>query len=381
MAEQPSTGPARNKRIWAQDVKVSADMLQARLNALVAARTETSGAEAALEKGARELLEASRNAALRRDPLPGRVSNWWRGTLVEAAYQNLHAAECLMAGLYDTDDVEAEIPEAVARVESGLERDDPRRIAALELLEDTPRDPRRRTKLRKAIEVGFNAADSEYSRLRSFRNAVVGSALTLIVLLVIFISFVATNPADVPFCFTPGGKQPVCPSGGQTPTGHDILAIALLGVLGGLLSTIVSIRNMHGTSLAYDVPQALALLKIPLGALSAIGGLLVIRGDFIPGFSDLDSQQQILAYAFAFGVAQQLLIGLIDKRARSLLQSAPGKSSTSPRPLRTTTPGRGETTIAVPVTTPAPRRRRSRLRRAVVALREPSGTSDDSAQR
>jgi hypothetical protein len=338
---------SRNKRIWAQDVKVNADVLETRLASLcgnppVVVERVDGVDRRALASGVGDRLTAARNAAMRLDPLPGSLSNWWRGTLIEAAYQNLHAAECLIVGLYDANDVEAEIPEAVARVEAGLERDDPRRIAALELLDGPPDDPGRRQKLRKAIEVGFAASDLEHSRLRSFRNAVVASAIALVATLVVFIVFTCLNPRDVSFCFSPSGSTPVCPSGSPGPSPHDVLVVTLLGVLGGLLSAIVSIRNVRGTSLAYDVPQALAMLKMPLGAMCAIGGLLLIRGQFIPGFSALDSQDQILAYAFGFGAAQQLLIGLIDRRAQTLLDSAPGKTMVTARPLRTSpAPRRG----------------------------------------
>jgi hypothetical protein len=71
-----------------------------------------------------------------------------------------------------------------------------------------------------------------------------------------------------------------------------------------------------------------------LGAVSAIGALIAIRGDFIPGFSNLDSQAQILGYAFGFGLAQQLLTGLVDKQARSILSTAPGKATAASRPER-----------------------------------------------
>jgi hypothetical protein len=41
-------------------------------------------------------------------------------------------------------------------------------------------------------------------------------------------------------------------------------------------------------------------LKLPAGALTAIAGLILILGDFIPGLSELDNQGQILAYAIVF---------------------------------------------------------------------------------
>ena len=87
----------------------------------------------------------------------------------------------------------------------------------------------------------------------------------------------------------------------------------------------MSIRNLRGTSTPYDVPVALALLKVPLGAFTAILGLVAIQGDFVPGLSALDSQQQILAYALVLGYAQQVFTYSLDRRAQTLLNGLPGQ--------------------------------------------------------
>jgi hypothetical protein len=322
------------RRIWAQDVLVRADRLQAKLNAIRADNTLVPGScELAGEAEAR--LTEAKKAAKRISLRPRPASNWWRGTLVEAAYQNLHSAEILMAPLYDDDQVAAEIPEAIARVEVGLDRDDPRRIAALQLQDAKPAQPGTRERFVKAVQVGFEAADAEHARLRSFRNAVVGSAAVLAIILVAFIAYVWQHPGVLPLCFiTEPGNTKVCAAGGNAPQGYDVVTVAALGILGGLLSAIVSIRNMQGTSLAYDVPTALAALKLPVGALSAMGGLLLIKANFVPGLSQLDSQEQILAYAFIFGAAQQLLVGAVDRQAQQLLAAAPSKAASSGRPER-----------------------------------------------
>lgn len=328
----PETRPLKVRRVWAQDVLVRADLLQARLEAVRLDNNMTAGKNKLAERAA-EQLTAAKDAALKVNPTPRRISNWWRGTLIDAAYQNLHAAEILMASLYDDADAEAEIPEAIARVEARLDRDDPRRAAALALAAQTRPGADRRARLAKAVQVGFEASDAEYTRLRSFRNAVLASAVILGLALLAFIFYAWNNPSVVPICFTPEGVN-TCASGGTSPASEDIATVAAIGALGGLLSAIVSIRNMQGTSVAYDVPTALAALKLPVGALAAIGGLLIVRAQFIPGLSDLDSQAQILAYAFLFGVAQQLIVGLIDKQAQELLSAAPGKAATTVRPER-----------------------------------------------
>jgi hypothetical protein len=73
------------------------------------------------------------------------------------------------------------------------------------------------------------------------------------------------------------------------------------------------------------VPLALALLKVPTGALTAVTGILLLGGGFVPGFSELDTQRQILAYALIFGYAQQLATRYLDNRATSLLAEVPSK--------------------------------------------------------
>ena len=103
-------------------------------------------------------------------------------------------------------------------------------------------------------------------------------------------------------------------------------------MLGGGLSAALFLQGLQGTSTPYDVPVALALLKLPSGALSALVGLLFVRGEFIPGLSQLDSQPQILAYAFLFGIAQQLITGAVDRQAQDILTKVPSKEPTTPKP-------------------------------------------------
>ena len=373
-ATEPSApGRGRVKRVWVQNVDVNVALLEAKLDSLEAQRhalkegrksssssrgtrrllAERFAAEQALDQHVRQLLKRAQDAAHRRHPVPNRFVNWWGGRLIEAAYQNLHGAEAALAGLYDWDDIEAEVPEAIARVEAGLQRDDPRREAARGLVEfdrESSRLDHARAALTKAIAVGHAVADHEHSRLRNFRNAVLVSGVVIGLLLLFFGSYVWFNPTTVPLCFTPSNAEGepatwVCPTGSypwdsklpteEGPTSkHDILVVLLLGVLGGAMSAAVSIRGMTGASTPYDVPLALAALKLPLGALTALGTLIALQGDFVPGLSELDSQGQILAYALVFGYAQQLLSGMLDRKAQSLLETAPGKERDMAFPAR-----------------------------------------------
>jgi hypothetical protein len=121
-----------------------------------------------------------------------------------------------------------------------------------------------------------------------------------------------------------------------------------LGLLGGALAAAFAIRNVRGSSTPYDIPIALALLKVPSGSLTATAGILLLGGGFVPGLSELDSQRQILAYALVFGYAQQLATRFIDDRAQSLLNSLPSKDPEAKQPVPSTQPA------PAPPTAPSP---------------------------
>jgi hypothetical protein len=149
----------------------------------------------------------------------------------------------------------------------------------------------------------------------------------------VLVFLVSKNPSMVPFCFAPSGDHRVCPTGRTGPTGGDVILVAGLGLLGGALAAAFAIRNIRGTSTPYDIPIALAVLKVPTGALTAVAGLLLLRGQFLPGLSALDSQQQILAYALVLGYAQQLFTRLVDRQAQSILDSVPTKETRVAQPM------------------------------------------------
>jgi hypothetical protein len=196
----------------------------------------------------------------------------------------------------------------------------------------------RRARAKVLAEDGYEAVDLKHDQLRSFRNIILMAAAVIIVLISLTTVWVSLHPTAMPLCFsneiTKTANETVtrnynCPTRDNTsaPTGGDIWIVALLGLLGGALAASVAIRRIQGTTTPYDVPVALAWLKVPLGAFTAILGIVAIRGGFVPGLSVLDSQQQILAYALLLGFAQQLFTKAIDDKAQSLLTAVPTKDN------------------------------------------------------
>jgi hypothetical protein len=115
----------------------------------------------------------------------------------------------------------------------------------------------------------------------------------------------------------------------RTAQSQDVALVMLLGLVAAAVTGAAALRRMRGTSTPFSVPVALIALKLPLGALTAVVGLLLLGGGFVPGFSALDSSGQILAWALVFGAAQQLVTGLVDKKAQTVLNSVGSAPMTS----------------------------------------------------
>lgn len=323
------TETSRRRRIWVQQVAVDAELLRARV--AVARTRRLSDAQQKAADGACEHLRRAIDAAYRVDPIPGRLADWWRGTLVVAAYRNLHAARIQLVDILDEHELRAEIPFAVARARATLPPGDARNVS----FDKLKSVPALRAHLRRLMDDCYEVLDDKYAQLRSFRNILLLTTALVAGLVMLTIGVVSRNPEWLPFCFpneTAGATGAAADAGLNCPTaeatraasGGDVVIVALLGSLGGSLAAALSIRNLRGTSTPYDVPVALALLKVPLGALTAILALVAIRGEFVPGLSNLDSQGQILAYALLFGFGQQALSRLLDQRGQMLLEDLPG---------------------------------------------------------
>jgi hypothetical protein len=331
-----------------------------------------------------------------RQPPAARLANMWSGALVGSAFANLHAAKVVLVDLYAEEDIQAAAPGVLARLQACLPSADQRRQQAEALFGSmssaVPSDARsqgwptgdsriqqaerrppasgaqagssagdlalRRSSLREAMQVSYDAADEQYARVRSFRNVLITGAVLLSMLVLAICLVGARYPKVIPLCSSPSSTtaaatatapQMVCPTSQMTdtsvPRGGDVAVVALMGVLGAALSATLAVQKLRGTAAPYSVPVALAFFKLPAGALTAIAGLLLIKGDFVPGFSQLDSQGQILAYAIVFGIAQHLVTRFVDQRADDVLSSLPTKeppAASSKQTSRPAQPAGGE---------------------------------------
>ncbi|MCA1605266.1 MAG: hypothetical protein LC775_17865, partial [Acidobacteria bacterium] len=204
-----------------------------------------------------------------------------------------------------------------------------------------------RGKIVTAVRGASSAALREQLRVASFRNVLVASALVMTLLAVGVAVMGFVTPTAVPLCFEPEKAAQtvvVCPTEQSVlvPTGQqtgpavppdvddlveqtanrgDLLVVELIGLIAAAIAAAAAIRGIRGSSEPYGLPVALALLKLPTGAITAFLGLLLMRGQFLPGLSALDTSAQILAWAIIFGYAQQLFTRLVDQQAHTVLDN------------------------------------------------------------
>jgi hypothetical protein len=294
--------------------------------------------------------------------------------LLERAISNLDAAQADLLQLAPAAYLLGQIPSLLNEVQRHLPRTDPRRQEferiAMQLGVHPPDRPPapgvlpltsaekltivdlERSRI-VSIARGANSAGlREQLRVRSFRTVLVVSAGVMALLAVLLGLLGWISPATLPLCFQPeqGGQIVViCPTGqsGAVPAASsssvpgasqpqidllvnrtvrpaDIAMVEVIGLIAASVASAAALRRIRGSAEPNALPVALALLKLPIGALTAVLGLLLMRGEFLPGLSALDTSGQIIAWAIVFGYAQQLFTRFVDQQADSVLSEVRG---------------------------------------------------------
>jgi hypothetical protein len=317
-------------------------------------------------------LAAVRQAALGVRTGPRRWPRFRNGSLLERSTSNLDAAEADLLSIAPPDYLLGQIPCLLRQVQCHLSPTDARRqeferIATRLGIKDpyhplsaAPTDRGKLLELvdeeRRAIVTIVRGASSaalrEQVRLRSFRNIVVISAVIMALLAVVVAVVGFARPTLIPLCFAPqeaGTTVVVCPTGesepfvragapalpgvptrdidtvvAETATMSDVVVVELVGLIAAAVAAAAAVRRIKGSSERHALPVALAALKLPTGAITAFLGLLLMRGQFVPGLTALDTSAQILAWALVFGYGQELFTRMVDVQGQTVLENVRG---------------------------------------------------------
>jgi len=269
------------------------------------------------------------------------------GSPHERAASNIDAAEVDLLRMAPDDYLCGQVPSLLAQVRAHLPVDDPRRIRVEELAwaaRDRPLTAVERNVLLSAVRAANSESRREVVRVRSFRNVLYVATSLLTVALIGVTVLAVLRPDVVPLCFTPDDKV-VCPTSeaavpqGESPDAvvrsqadpWDIITVEILGLIAAAVAAAIALRNIRGTTSPYSLPVSLLLLKLPTGALTAVLGLLLMRGNFVPGLSALDTTAQILSWAVVFGYAQQVFTRFADQQAHAVLDQVGAPTPSDPR--------------------------------------------------
>lgn len=270
---------------------------------------------------------------------------------------HVDTAHNLLLRLSDPKEIVPMLPGVVASVREALDAEDPRRIAVERISRaPEPITASARESLLDAVSVARQVRIQKTLRVRSFVTIVrwMAGCLAVGAATVALLGWFFSD--TVPLCFSPDrvsgadAYHVVCPvrsdpdaaskdldvSLAATTSPADYVVVEFVGLVAAGIAAAATIRRIGGTAEPYNVPFALALLKLPMGALTAVLGLLLMRGGFVPGLTALDSSAQIISWAIIFGYSQQIFTRLVDSQAKNVLASAGGSGaaggSTTTRP-------------------------------------------------
>lgn len=282
------------------------------------------------------------------------------GADVQAAREYIDAAETNLLRLSPGNHLRSLLPNLLIEARSHLDANDLRLKALAKIEEDAATlTDSQRLFIVAVAEATHTAAHQEQTRVRGFRNVILGVTAVVFAVAALVAVLGYINPIAFPLCFLPeqaGQAIVVCPSQQSAPfsiaqlasgeatsvqdiedairatvTRFDVVLVQFFGVLGATISAASSLRNIRASADPFSLGVALALLKLPTGALTAFLGITFIRSGVVPGLSALDSSAQIVAWAITLGYSQQLFTRFVDQQGQQILQQAEALPTRSSR--------------------------------------------------
>ncbi|MCU1452843.1 MAG: hypothetical protein JWN46_989 [Acidimicrobiales bacterium] len=174
-----------------------------------------------------------------------------------------------------------------------------------------------RTVIEAVLRAAVTQSDAFHHEARAFRNRLV--IMTLIAL--------GSSACMVVLQWRLDGAEIVRPPG--TGAEHlarwaTLLLVMVFGAIGALISAIPSASKIPRVRSPFNFPLQQALLKIVLGSLTAIVGVVVTGSSGVTnGYGSL---QSLIGVAVVFGASQQAVTQFLDKRATAIIDAAPGPS-------------------------------------------------------
>jgi hypothetical protein len=257
---------------------------------------------------AAELVLKAKASALQ----PVSLWSWLEGCYQEQAWLSLHEADAQIIEVLPLEGFLARTDGVLAKARRVLGAEDPR-IKCIESLlacEATP-EAKLRPRVAQLSRATFDALDDRYAQSRGYRNRLI--RLTSLAVMGIVIGLVAGTMSKLDFGLTDRANL----TGWKT-----LLMVLLFGSMGALVTAIPPLAKANGTRNPFGLPMFQLLLKLAMGPLFAVVGVLILQAQLITGLKPAADLRTLLVWATLFGAAQQSVTRFIDQRVTGLLGEA-----------------------------------------------------------
>jgi hypothetical protein len=249
---------------------------------------------------------------------PQRIRRWGGGTDVTIAWESVHEAEGHLVEVESEAAVKASLPRLRAWMREVIS--DRTLLEYYGKLDEyvAGTAPLDRVVVRQAYQDTLVANNDKYANVRRFRNILAAAALALGLGLLGVALWHVVNPDFVSLCGEdPAGGDTLC-VGGDEPSRVGVFEVLAVGLVGGLLSAAFALGKLRQPPSRYSVRELQMLLKPVAGAGTGLLGVLLVQGNLLISPAER-TEAALIAYAAAFGFAQQLLTRFVDNQASRLL--------------------------------------------------------------
>jgi hypothetical protein len=246
---------------------------------------------------------------------------WWSGWRIERAWRALHEAEVYLIAA--DPGLSARLPALAERINPCLPDTDLRRIALSRLRPEDPPTAADRMVVTDAVRAAFDASDEAHASARALRNKLFVAALALLLVNVLLGIVSTVRPLVLPMCVATNESASaatlICAAGGAHPGVGEVWLVAMMGAVGASIAAVVLLVRRRPSLSPYVLAGYQALIKVLLGALLAVVGVLALGAGLAEGLVWLRGQDAILFWAVLLGYSQQVGTRLLDNYADRLL--------------------------------------------------------------
>jgi hypothetical protein len=231
--------------------------------------------------------------------------SWLEGCYQEQAWLSLHEAEAQIIEVLPLEELRARAEGLLGKARRALGGDDPRIWYVKTLLQEDATASALRPRLAHLARATYDALDDRYAQSRGYRNRLI--RLTVMALAGIVLCLVAGMMRTLDFGVADHGDW------------RTVVLLLLFGSIGALVTAIPPLAKANGVRNPFSLPLFQLLLKLTMGPLFAVVGLLILEDRLIPHFHAPANVRGLLVWAILFGAAQQSVTRFIDQRVTRIL--------------------------------------------------------------